>query len=114
MTKAATKGKNEQGELKLPGKGDSYRQQSVDGKKTIKETCPKDLQDAADYLSGKKVEEARAKDNVKKAAEKLLELMEKAGKTNIVYFDTERNCKRRVQIIEAAEKLKFQDASVND
>lgn len=112
--KKAVKAEPKQGELNLPGKGEKYEQKSVDGKKTIRETCPKDLQDAADHLSGKKVEEARAKDNVKKAAEKLLDLMEKAGKTSIVYFDTERNCKRRVNIIEAQEKLKFQDAGIND
>lgn len=114
MTKSASTKGGKQGTLELPGKGEKYTQQTVDGKGTVRETCPKDLQDAADYLSGKKVEEARAKDNVKKAAEKLLELMDKAQKTSIVYFDTERNCKRRVNIIEAAEKLKFQDASVND
>ncbi len=112
MTKTTTK--TEQGNLDLPGKGESYKQGRIDGKGNVRETCPKALQDAADHLSGKKVEEARAKDNTKKAAEKLLELMDKAGKTSLVYFDTERNCKRRVNIIEAAEKLKFQDAGVND
>jgi len=114
MKTAANEKVGKQEDLNIPGRGEKYEQKSVDGKETVKETCPKPLQDAADYLSGKKVEEARAKDNVKKAAEKLLDLMEKSEKTSIVYFDTERNCKRRVNIIEAAEKLKFQDAGVNE
>lgn len=90
-----------------PPKG-PFKQRSVDGKTTVKETVPKEMQDAAEYWFGKKAEEGRAKNNCKKAGEKLLKLMEAAKKTSIVVFNSDLQRKVRVNILQGAEKLKVE------
>ena len=94
--------------LLLPPPDGKFVQKSVDGKTTVKETVSKEIQDAAEYWFGKKVEEARAKDSSKKAGEKLLQLMEFDKKTSVLVFNSDLQKKVRVKIIEGAEKLRIE------
>lgn len=114
----ATKGKKgtgiEKGTLLMPPPADKYKQQSIDGKKTIKETAPKEIQEAAETWLFKKREEARAKDTTKKTGEKVLKLMEKAKLTDVVVFDQDLQCKQRILILQGVERLRVSKASVND
>jgi hypothetical protein len=96
-----------QGTLPLPA-GGKYKQQKVDGSGTLRETTEPEIQEAADYWFGKKVEEARAKDNSKKAGEKLLLLMESANKTSVIVFNSDLQKKVRVNILQGADKLKVE------
>ena len=105
--------KTEQGVLIPPG--GPYKQDKVDGTGTLRETASKEVQEAADYWFGKKVEEARAKDNCKKAGEKLLQLMEYEKKTSVIVFNSEENRKVRVNILQGADKLRVEkNISVNE
>lgn len=101
------KTESKDGLLMPPPKG-PFKQKSVDGKTTVKETVPKKMQDAAEYWFGKKVEEARAKSNVKKAGEDLLKLMEADKRTSIVVFNSDIQRKVRINILQGAEKLKVE------
>jgi len=95
------------GLLMPPPKG-PFKQQSVDGKTTVKETVPKKMQDAAEYWFGKKVEEAWAKSKVKKAGEDLLKLMEADKRSTIVVFNSDMQRKVRINIMQGAERLKVE------
>lgn len=92
----------------LPPPAGKFEQKSIDGKTVIKETVSKDIQDAAEYWFGKKVEEGRAKDNAKKAGEKLLKLMEFEKKTSVLVYNSDLHRKVRINIIEGAEKLRVE------
>ena len=98
---------NKGGLLMPPPKG-PFKQNKVDGSGVLKQTAPKEIQDAADYWFGKKEEEARSKDNVKKAAESVLKLMEKAKITTVLVFNSTTQSKWRVNILQGAEKLKIE------
>lgn len=90
-----------------------FSQDKVDGSGVLKETVSKEIQEAAEYWFGKKVEEARSKANVKKAGEDLLKLMEKEEKTAIVVFNSDLQRKVRVNILQGAEKLRI-EKNIND
>ena len=65
MKKSKKKAKNpDQGNLLAPPDC-TYKQDKIDGSGPLRETASKDVQEAADYWFGKRVEEARAKDNSK-------------------------------------------------
>lgn len=111
----ATKNKESKQKTLLPiPKGAYYTQKDITGTKALKETCSKEIQEQADYWFCKKAEEARAKDATKKAGEKLLQLMEYDKKTSIVVFDSEAQCKRRINILQGAEKLKVEKVTINE
>jgi len=92
----------------LPPPDGKFKQDKIDGSGTLRETTEPEIQEAADYWFGKKVEEARAKDASKKAAEKVLALMESAGKTTVIVFNTEEQRKVRVNILQGADKLRVE------
>lgn len=97
-----------------PPKG-GYKQDKVDGSGTLRETTEPEIQDAADYWFCKRVEEARAKDASKKAGEKVLALMESAGKTSVIVFNSEEQRKVRVNILQGADKLRVEkNIGIND
>lgn len=99
----------------LTPSGDAYKQDKIDGSGTLRETASKEVQDAADYWFGKRVEEARAKDNSKKAGEKLLQLLEYEKKTSVIVFNSGENRKVRVNILQGADKLRVEkNISIND
>lgn len=104
-------GKKEEGKrqdlLMKPPEG-TFKQGKIDGSGTLRETASKEIQDAAEYWFGKKIEEGRAKDNAKKAGEKLLQLMEYEKKTSVLVFNSDLQKKVRVNIIEGAEKLRVE------
>lgn len=105
--------KTKQGELTLPGKGGHYQQKGLDGK-VIKETVDPKIQEDGDYWLGKKYAAAKAKEVAEEAMEKFLTLMRSKKKTSVVIFDTEKNCKRRVNIVNGTEKLKLEKVGLND
>ncbi len=109
----AVKGESAQGELNLP-KGEHYKQQRIDGKGVAKETTPKEIQDAGDNWLGAKANLAQAKGKLDKFAESFLKVLDKSGKTSVVIFDTDANCKRRVNIKKGAERLSVTTAGIND
>ena len=113
--KSKTKAKNpDQGNLLTPPDG-TYKQDKIDGSGPLRETASAEIQEAADYWFGKRVEEARAKDNSKKAGEKLLQLLEFEKKTSVIVFNSEENRKVRVNILQGADKLRVEkNISINE
>jgi len=110
----AANGKKDDG-LLLPPPDGTFKQDKVDGSGTLRETTEPEIQEATDYWFGKKIEEARAKDASKKAAEKVLALMESAGKSSVVVFNSEEQRKVRVNILLGADKLRVEkNISINE
>lgn len=106
--KKAKDGKEPKQETLMPPPDGKFKQDKVDGSGTLRETTEPEIQEAAEYWFGKKVEEARAKDNAKKAGEKLLALMESAGKSSVIVFNSDLQKKVRVNILQGADKLRME------
>ena len=102
-----TKPKEKQGTLMEPPKG-KYKQQDITGTKVLKETTPKDVQDAAGYYFSKKKDFACAKSNVEKAANELLAVMGKHKITLAKVYDQDEGPKRIV-IKSGSERLKVEN-----
>ena len=102
-----TKQKTTQGTLMEPPK-DKYKQQDITGTKVIKESTPKDVQDAAGYFFSKKKDLACAKSNAEKAANELLAVMGKHKMTMAKVYDQDAGPKRII-IKSGEERLKVEN-----
>jgi len=110
--KTGRKNTPEQGTLEIPGAGDTYRQEKIDGSGTAKQTTPKKVQKAADYFFSKKADFACSKSNYDKAAEDLLKVMQDEKITQAKVYDAD-GYPRRITVRQGAEKIKV-EKDLND
>lgn len=101
-------GGREKEDLLLKPPAGPFKQNKIDGTGPLKETASKEIQEAADTWFCKKSAENKYKAESKKAAEKLLKLMEYEKKTMITVYDSEEKKKKVVTIRQGEEKLKVQ------
>ena len=118
MTTAAkishkTDGVEKQTLLPLP-KGGKFSQKDISGKNVLKETLDPKIQEAGNYWLGKKYHSVDAQEKEAKAATDFLKMLERLKKTSVVIFDSEKNCKRRVNVKQGSVHLSLTKAGVND
>ena len=90
--------------------GDKYTQKDITGKATLKVSCPKEIQEAADLYFCKKADFANAKSNVDKAADQLMVKMAKHEVTQVKVKGYDGQMKRII-IKVGDEKLKVETAN---
>ena len=84
----------------------------MDGSKTIKETTPREIQEAADVFFARKADMACLKSNLEKAANEVLAQMGKHKMTMCKVYDQDAGPKRII-IKTGSEKIKVEN-DVND
>jgi len=99
--------KPEQGFI-LPPPSGKYKQQDITGTKILRESTPKEIQEAAEHFFAKKADYACSKSNMEKAANEILALMGKHKMTMVKVYDQDSGPKRII-IKTGSEKLKVEN-----